>query len=255
MPVPKKVLENLGLIEKEAKVYLSCLELGPSPVQKIAQKAGINRTTAYSNLESLMKKGLVSTVKKGVKDYFTAESPEQLKSLIAKKEKGLKADKEELDTILPELNNIFEYAGERPVVRFYEGEDGLRAIEEDFIRTVKKGESGYSFVAQDELMKVFPKYESEYTKKRIKKNAKLKTIYTNKGGPIPNATNAKALREAVFVPTEKIPYKTSINIYGDKVAIFTLSGKIIAMIIENKEVAGTLREIFKITFDNLKKKK
>jgi len=254
MPVPKKVLEDLGLIEKEAKVYLSCLELGPSPVQKIAQKAEINRTTAYSNLESLIKKGLISTVQKGKKTYFTAESPEHLKSLVIKKEKELKAKKEELEEILPELKKIFEYAGERPSVRFYEGVEGLKAIEEDFIRTMKKGEEEIGFVAQDAMTKLFPKYESEYTKRRIKKRIKLKTIYTNEKGPIPGATDPKALREALFVPSKEIPYKTSIHIYGDKLAMFTLSGKIIAMIIENKEIAGTLRKIFEMAMKYLEKK-
>ena len=34
-------LTYLGLAEKEAKVYLAALELGKSPVQKIAEKAGL----------------------------------------------------------------------------------------------------------------------------------------------------------------------------------------------------------------------
>lgn len=36
-------LKNAGLADKEAKVYLAMLELGPSPVLPIAAKAGVNR--------------------------------------------------------------------------------------------------------------------------------------------------------------------------------------------------------------------
>ena len=40
------VLKKLGLGEKESKVYLACLQSGPSPVRKIAEAAGVNRGTA-----------------------------------------------------------------------------------------------------------------------------------------------------------------------------------------------------------------
>lgn len=51
-------LKHIGLSENEAKVYLAMLELGPSPMLEIAAKAGINRPTAYAQLEALKKGGL-----------------------------------------------------------------------------------------------------------------------------------------------------------------------------------------------------
>ena len=60
-------LTNLGLKDKEASVYLSCLELGPSPVQPIARKAKVVRATTYVILESLMNMGLVTKFKEGKK--------------------------------------------------------------------------------------------------------------------------------------------------------------------------------------------
>ncbi|PIT86455.1 MAG: hypothetical protein COU33_03055, partial [Candidatus Magasanikbacteria bacterium CG10_big_fil_rev_8_21_14_0_10_43_6] len=35
------ILQNLGLNEKEAKVYLACLELGSATVQEVSDKAGV----------------------------------------------------------------------------------------------------------------------------------------------------------------------------------------------------------------------
>ena len=49
----KKELEHLGLSDKEAKVYLAALEMGPSPVQDISHKAHVNRATTYVMIESL----------------------------------------------------------------------------------------------------------------------------------------------------------------------------------------------------------
>lgn len=70
-----KILQNIGLTEKEAKVYLACLELGPQPVSEIAKKARINRVTAYDILEKLLKKGLVNFVTKEKIKFFNATDP------------------------------------------------------------------------------------------------------------------------------------------------------------------------------------
>jgi len=51
-----KILRNLGLNEKEAKIYLACLELGSATVQEVAQKSSIKRTNIYNLLGSLKKK-------------------------------------------------------------------------------------------------------------------------------------------------------------------------------------------------------
>lgn len=49
MNTDAKTLENklkeLGLADKEARVYLASLELGSDTVQNIAKKSGVNRAT------------------------------------------------------------------------------------------------------------------------------------------------------------------------------------------------------------------
>ena len=83
----EKVLKNLGLNDKEIKIYLACLRLGPSPVRKIAQESGVNRGTAYDILRSLIKLGLVSYYHKDKNQYFIAENPEKLKEALDQKRK------------------------------------------------------------------------------------------------------------------------------------------------------------------------
>ena len=51
---PALILKNLGLSEKAAQVYLASLELGEAPVQKLAERAGLKRTTVYYVLEELV---------------------------------------------------------------------------------------------------------------------------------------------------------------------------------------------------------
>ena len=85
----EKELQNLGLSEKEAKIYLASLELGPETVQNIAKKAGINRPTTYLQIESLKEKGLISEFQRGKKTFYAPESPNRLLSMLGTFEKEL----------------------------------------------------------------------------------------------------------------------------------------------------------------------
>jgi sugar-specific transcriptional regulator TrmB len=57
-----KTLKQIGLKEKEIKVYLIVLEKGSLSAQAIAAEAGIKRTTVYLVLERLKKIGLAGEI-------------------------------------------------------------------------------------------------------------------------------------------------------------------------------------------------
>lgn len=114
-------LKNIGLSDNEAKVYLAMLELGPAPVLEIAAKASINRPTAYFQIESLKKMGLVSSQNKGAKQLFLAESPDQLEFIINRETKLIEQKKTELSKVLPELKTLYNLAEDKPLVRFLKG--------------------------------------------------------------------------------------------------------------------------------------
>ena len=54
-----KQLTDVGLNEKEAKIYLASLECGTQPTAKIAETAGYNRITTYTILEKLPKQEML----------------------------------------------------------------------------------------------------------------------------------------------------------------------------------------------------
>jgi len=49
-------LSDYGLSDKEAKIYLTTLELGNSPASSIARRSEIKRITAYVILEDMKRK-------------------------------------------------------------------------------------------------------------------------------------------------------------------------------------------------------
>lgn len=241
-----EALKKLGLSEKEAKVYLASLELGPESVLKISQKAGVNRPTTYVQIESLISRGLMSSFQKGKKRYFAAETPERLMSLLSAKKKEIEDKNLALRNILPELQNIFNLSGEKPRVKFYEGKEGLLSVQEDFLKTKEKNiQLIYNL---DLLEKVFTKEEREtYTAKRQKKRISVRAIYTTSRGPILASKDEFAERH--YAAHDEFPITSDITIYGDRVAIASLRGKLVGVIIESREIAQTLRSIFYLAWE------
>lgn len=242
-----KKIQELGLSEKEAKVYLSSLELGSSSVQNIARKSGVNRPTTYVQIESLINKGLVSSVIRGKKRYFSAESPEQLERLLDIKKKEIEEKNNELKSILPELKTIFDLAEEKPKVRFFEGIEGFRAMQLDILRTDMKNFDGVTPI--DDANRIFPPKFHNPRQKIINKfkNIPTRVIYTSKKEKtLPKKDGSVEYR---FVPMDKFPFSAEIDLYGEnKVAVFSMKSRPVGVIIENKEIYSTLKLIFELAW-------
>ena len=247
----EKELQKLGLSDKEAKVYLSSMESGPSPVQAIAQKAGVNRATTYVMIESLLSRGLMSSFEKGKKKFFTAESPEQLVALLHKEEAEVKEKTRQMMEILPELKILFSAAEEKPKVKFFEGIEGLRAIQEDILKS--KFDRMEEVFSLDDAYRTFPPDSKDHRQKLLEKtrNIPLRVIYTSEKGPILPEKEGKCERH--HIPLEKFPFTTDITIYGGKLAIGTNRGKLMGVIIESKEISEALRAVFDLAWEGSNK--
>lgn len=98
-------IEELGLSNKEARVYVAALSAGASSVQRLADQSGIKRVTVYVILESLMGMGLMSQTSKGKKTYFVAEDPANLHRLVDKRQQEVSAQQQGLDALILNYHN------------------------------------------------------------------------------------------------------------------------------------------------------
>lgn len=244
-------LQKLGLNEKESKVYLAALELGYAPVQNIAKKSGINRATAYFIIDGLIKRGLITQIEKDKKTFFAAEDPHGLGAIIDRKVKEAEELKSIFKEILPQLESVYNLSAEKPLIRYYEGFDGLKVMRSEFLQVAINEVLG--FTALDPLFKHFPTHEEDHTKKRIEKGIKSRVVYTRQAGPIEGATNLKLLREARFVPREKFKFTSDISIYGNRVSMTFLKEKLGGVIIESQELADMMRAIFELAWEGAEK--
>lgn len=247
-------LKKIGLSDKEAKLYLTSLSRGPETAPNLAKISNIVRPTAYVIIDSLMKKGLMSSYDQDKKTHFTAEAPEHLLSLIRLQRKDIEEKEREIEKLIPELKEISNIKGEKPKVRVFEGREGIKAVSESFLKS--KSKETFSFVPLDQMFDLFPENEHAelMTKRRVEKGIVSKILYTNKKGPVSHAIDPKNLREALFVPANQFPFNCGIDIYDDNLALYTYRGKIMGVIIENQEIADTMKSIFKMTWEYIKTK-
>src|SRR3990167_8430777 len=90
------ILEDMGLSNAEAKIYVALLELGQSKTGRIIDVTKLQSSTVYHVLGSLVEKGIASYILKGKTKHYQAESPEALLAFLEDK-------KRTLNEIMPEL--------------------------------------------------------------------------------------------------------------------------------------------------------
>lgn len=244
-------LKKLGLTDKEACVYLACLQLGPSPVQPIARKAKVVRATTYVVLDTLMNRGLVTKYKEGKKTLFSAEPPRQLTRLLEKEQENLQEKQRELDGLLPELQILMKASGGQPTVRYFSGREGLRAIRQEIIMYSKPGHTIYNFTPVEHVNAVFPQENDLFIQQRAAKGVKSKTLFSTRSPKLRDLVLARArvrLSEARYLPPEFFPYTSGLTIFEDRIAIGTFSGKYMGVIIESEPMAQMMHALFEVAW-------
>lgn len=129
-----KILQQIGLTEKESKAYIITLKIGTNPASIIAKYANMNRCTCYSILESLIDKGLITQHVKNKIRYFSAVEPRYLLNYIEDKEQILSRYKNTLDEHLPELESLKGQYQALPNIKSYTGKEALETVFKEIIK-------------------------------------------------------------------------------------------------------------------------
>ena len=253
----EKELVRLGLSEKESMVYLAAIQIGPSPVQKISYRAKVNRATTYVIIESLMEMGLMSKYEEGKKTYFVAEKPERLVDYFESREKDLHEKLSRIKEMVPELDTLYNDMSDKPKVKYFEGVEGLKAVQNDFYVSLKEEEAIYTFLPYDEFERsVLNKKLQKVKKGRLAKKVNVKVIYTSETGRKQEyeARGRLERRESMYIEQGAYPFNGGMNIYGNKIFMIDYQGKLGGIVIENKTLAQMLKQLFLVAWKSNKEK-
>ena len=240
----QKTLKEYGLSEKQAKIYLACLELGSAPVQKISQKASLARSTVYEVLESLKEGGLISTFKKKKTKYFSAEEPQNVINLAKERVSSL-------EQALPEFNALYGQAKVRPTVRFYEGRQEMKII---FDEIINEADELLSFGSARDLLDTMGDFWPKFVRRRVEKKIPAKVILSeSKTAYERKRLGQKDLREVRMVPAE-YKHNGTIVVWANKIAMFSLKKDLVALVVESDVLAEMQRNMIKVIWDLAAKK-
>ncbi len=244
-------LKKIGLTDKEASVYLACLQIGPSPVQVIARRAQVVRATSYVILEGLAKMGLVTQYSEGKKTLFTAEPPRQLLRVLEKQAETVREKERLLESVLPELQVLLKSGGERPSVRYYDGQEGLRAIRQEILMYAKPGSTICSFIPADHINAEFPTDSELYYRQRVAKRIKSRTIFTTTSPEFKTellSERFSKFSERVFVTPEHYRSGGAMTIFENRIAMSSFAGKPGGVIVESLILADMMRALFEFAW-------
>lgn len=247
----EKYLQDIGLSEKEAIVYISLLSMENSSVLDLSKKTKLNRSTTYVVLESLAKKGLVTETTVGKKTHYQAEPPERLETYVEQRKIMLDEQAKKLKDVIPQIKSVQREGGEKPIVKYFEGKEGVMSMNTSlFEDSESENDIAYAIYPKDVLDEVFPSSERAPLKKaRLNKKVFNKVLYTSSKSEYPSDSNG----ERIKIDEKKYPFSCDISIFKDNVRFGILGKKISGIYIKSNDLANTLRSLFSIVFDSVKK--
>lgn len=236
-----EILKKIGMTDNEIKIYLTLLKSGTSTAYELSQKTGIYRAHIYDKLEQLIDKGLATYIYEGAKKFFKATPPVKIKQFIEDKQKELDSQKKEINSIIPELNSMFNAPEEDTSVEVFKGKEGLKYFLKDIIKTNQEVlVTGLDDTKYNEALPIFmDQYFRDIRRKKIKERIitlKKKDIFLFDKRLAPT-TEYKFLKEKDFNPTNTF-------IYGNKIVIVSWGTPITATMIKNKGIAITYKNHF-----------
>ena len=241
-----ELFKKLGMSDKVAQIYQSLLSLGPSSVRSLADGAGLNRGTTYDALKWLEDKGLVTFYHKDTKQYFVAEHPDRLLSVVREKKFETERLEREIERSLPEFMALHHKGGERPVAQYVSARE-LNTILEDVLLTCEHSEEKMYRIYSTESVREFL-YEEfpTFSDARIAKGISVKAIAIGDGGEL------RGLDQRKWLPAHE-RLSTYIIIYPGKTAFISLDAKEqpVGVLIQNEGIYQTEKHIFDTLWDSI----
>jgi hypothetical protein len=188
--------------------------------------------------------------------FYQVENPKSLDRFASSQITIAKRQKENLGQLLPILEGLYSGSPNKPVVRFFEGKEGVLEVYRSHVE-VEKSYEMLSFSNTADLMELLTeKFRNNYIKKKVKlgittravlPDTKLdidynKTIY----GKFPK----KIWPKIKNIPRKTFPFKSDMTIYGgNKVSIINFNEpRFAGTIIEDQVVHDMMKMIFELAW-------
>lgn len=241
------------LTSGESKVYQALVELGESSIGQILKLSGVSHSKIYDILKRLAEKGLVSSINKNGKQFFSASEPERLSELIREEAEKIETEKDQMKTIIQQLQIRKKVSTPLSVLSSYEGFKGMKTVLESVLQKLGKNEPVFILGSPKEIGEYASGYLKEWQKERIRIGAICKIISDidapsweedwwekSKKNKMTFTKRSSSVSPAYFVITKK------------SVATINFSTKILSFIIDHPEIAKKYQQFFEEVWKSAK---
>ncbi|HEY4521206.1 MAG TPA: helix-turn-helix domain-containing protein [Candidatus Paceibacterota bacterium] len=241
-----KALQEIGLPEKAALIYISLLGKQKMTVSEIARESNIKRATCYEYLDLLLNKDFVVRVPVGKRMFYAAVEPKKVLSDFKKKAAHFEQK-------INEMAAMHDVAVNKPRIVFYEGKREIKNIYEDIFKTAADVYSIFpplSFFENftEEDYDEYDKLISSYALKS--RDLFIVDKYYKKIKEIRDKNSAEGKNKL----DKKLPawFQSNVDvlIYADKVALISLRD-LSAIVIENRDIADLFRNMHSFMWKSL----
>lgn len=239
------ILMELGLNEKEAKVYLAGLSLGPTSVAKIASISQIKRPSVYPVIDRLQNLGLIVEEIKGFKTLYQAEPPEKLELVLEERKAKFK-------NALPDFSKLYNLQGRHDLIKRYDGLQAVKSVYEDLLKNIRPGQDYLIIADQANWLKLDKDYFMDFSRRRAKLPIHIRMLQVLS----PEAEWFKKYEknfnlQIKFLPENLISMPTNLVVIPKMLVIHQIIPPISATVIENKSAISLHQQLFKIIWNSL----
>lgn len=234
------LLQEQGMSEKEALIYLNTLSLGSAPASTIARKTWIKRVTTYAILKDLERQQIALSLDKWWTTYFQVIEPTRL---LAK----MKQQYETFEQKVPELMALVQSYTNKPRVQYFEGFEGVKEMYEDLLSTQEPIRAFLGTSSTDDQLLQY--LYNDFLPRRVAQWIKAYVLVPNDEKSSQYADwDRLYLKETKIIRHKAFAVTTEINLYWPNkvaLALFT-SDEMSAIVIHSKQLYESLLSIFSV---------
>lgn len=235
--------QTIGLSEDHLRIFLILTEYGDHTILELSKRTKIPRTTLYTLIEPLEKKGVIFRSNELGKTFWSAMQPENLRGIFDKEIFSISQAKNAYEEFLPELLKKRSRKTKTPTLRYYFGVDGVKNVLRDMLNY--SNIETHSFWPIKLMVEVLgEEFFIEHNINRIRQNIWTKALW-----PEEKALNLKRFKflgegkdfkREIRIAPKSIDTTMGYWIYSDKVAFLSSRSELFGFIVQSEELKALL---------------
>jgi sugar-specific transcriptional regulator TrmB len=251
-----QLFESLNISANEQNIYLALAEVGKASAALLAKKIQIPRSSAYTALDALLRKGLISIEQTQTASLYVANKPEALTRMIEAEKlqlaKELLQKKEAVSELIPLLTPYFKAQNYSvPKLQFFEGTANVKSMLYDHCTAWQKSISEYDSTwwgYQDHHFVETYREWLDYYWNSMQQQEKI-CLFSNRS-ETEKKLRGKVARRSIKALPKKAEFSSTIWVLGDYViTIMTRQQPHYAFLLQDAVFAANQRQLFQMLWN------